>query len=104
MQSQGQSQREELATFEAVAKRWHDNRKSALNPAHAERVRSRLERDVFPAIGHKPSLDPRYAVACPGNGVVERLVIEAKVRRIIVVDRREPLGRYPKSQAGGVPG
>lgn len=38
MQSKGQSQREELATFEAVAKRWHVNRKSALNLAHAERV------------------------------------------------------------------
>jgi integrase len=54
MQLKGQSQREELETFEAVAKRWHDNRKSALNPAHTERVWSRLERDVFPAIGNKP--------------------------------------------------
>ena len=42
------------------------------------------------------SLDPRYVVAFPGNGVLERLVIEAKTRRITVVDRRGPLGTSPK--------
>lgn len=44
------------------------------------------------------SLDPRYVVAFPGNGVLERLVIEAKSRRITVVDRRGPLGTNPKAQ------
>jgi len=44
------------------------------------------------------SLDPRYVVAFPGNGVLERLVIEAKSRRITVVDRRGPLGTCPKTQ------
>ena len=44
------------------------------------------------------SLDPRYVVAFPGNGVLERLVIEAKTRRITVVDRRGPLGTSPKAQ------
>ena len=34
------------------------------------------------------SLNPRYVVAFPGNGVTERLVIDAKTRRITVVDRR----------------
>lgn len=43
------------------------------------------------------SLDPRYVVAFPGNGVLERLVIEAKTRRITVVDRRGLLGTNPKS-------
>jgi len=43
------------------------------------------------------SLDPRYIVAFPGNGVLERLVIEAKARRITVVDRRGPLGTSPKA-------
>lgn len=42
------------------------------------------------------SLDPRYVVAFPGNGVLERLVIEAKSRRVTVVDRRGPLGTNPK--------
>ena len=47
------------------------------------------------------SLDPRYVIAFPGNGVLERLVIEAKTRRITVVDRRGPLGTSPKSQDPG---
>lgn len=34
------------------------------------------------------NLKPRYLVAFPGNGVLERLVIEAKAQRITVVDRR----------------
>lgn len=40
-------------TFRVVAERWHENRKSALDPAHAARVWSRLERDVFPFLGGK---------------------------------------------------
>jgi len=47
------------------------------------------------------SLDPRYVVAFPGNGVLERLVIEAKARRITVVDRRGPLGTSPKAPTLG---
>lgn len=41
------------------------------------------------------SLDPRYVIAFPGNGVLERLVIDAKARRITVVDRRGSLGTRP---------
>ncbi len=43
------------------------------------------------------SLDPRYIIAFPGNGVLERLVIDAKARRITVVDRRGPIGTCPKA-------
>ncbi|MEI6643674.1 MAG: DUF2493 domain-containing protein, partial [Novosphingobium sp.] len=50
------------------------------------------------------SLDPRYVVAFPGNGVLERLVIDAKGRRVTVVDRRGPLGTCPKAPANGAPG
>ena len=39
----------------------------------------------------------RYVVAFPGNGVTERLVIDAKARRITVVDRRGLLGTSPGS-------
>ena len=39
--------------FRVIAERWHENRKSALDPAHAARVWSRLERDVFPFLGSK---------------------------------------------------
>jgi hypothetical protein len=45
------------------------------------------------------SLNPRFVVAFPGNGVLERLVIQAKERRISVVDRRGPLGTNPKLNA-----
>lgn len=40
-------------TFEAMARAWHTNSKGAWVDAHTERVMSRLERDVFPAIGAK---------------------------------------------------
>ena len=40
-------------TFKAVAEMWHKNRKSSLNPAHAKRVWSRMERDVFPVLGER---------------------------------------------------
>lgn len=43
------------------------------------------------------SLEPRYLVAFPGSGVLERLVIQAKERKVTVVDRRGPLGTHPKA-------
>lgn len=46
------------------------------------------------------SLNPRYVVAFAGNGVLERLVIQAKEKGISVVDRRGPLGTHPKRSAG----
>ena len=45
------------------------------------------------------SLNPRYVVAFAGNGVLERLVIQAKEKAIPVVDRRGPLGTHPKRSA-----
>lgn len=45
------------------------------------------------------SLRPRYLVAFAGNGVLERLVIQAKERGVSVVDRRGPLGTHPKRAA-----
>lgn len=45
------------------------------------------------------SCNPKYVIAYPGNGVLERLVIEAKQRRINVVDRRGPLGTPPAAAA-----
>jgi hypothetical protein len=45
------------------------------------------------------SLNPRYVVAFAGNGVLERLVIQAKEKGISVVDRRGPLGTHPKRSA-----
>ena len=44
-------------------------------------------------------LAPRYLVAFAGNGVLERLVVQAKERGVAVVDRRGPLGTHPKRAA-----
>lgn len=52
--NQPETEADEGRTFLAIATLWHDNRKSSLDPAHAQRVWSRLERDVFPEIGQKP--------------------------------------------------
>ena len=40
-----------IRNFEAIARQWHKNREEGLDPAHAQRVMSRMERDVFPVIG-----------------------------------------------------
>lgn len=43
------------------------------------------------------ALSPRYVVAFPGSGVLEHLVIEAKARRITIVDRRGCFAAVPSS-------
>jgi hypothetical protein len=45
------------------------------------------------------SLKPRCLVAFAGNGVLERLVIQAKEKGVPVVGRRGPLGANPKRAA-----
>lgn len=41
-------------TFEPIARAWHENRESELDPAHAGRVMRRMERDAFPDLGDRP--------------------------------------------------
>lgn len=41
-------------TFEAVAREWHENWKSARTPYYAWQILRRLEADVFPEIGRRP--------------------------------------------------
>lgn len=41
-------------TFEAVALEWYENRKSCWRPRYAEEIITRLENDIFPAIGDMP--------------------------------------------------
>ena len=53
----------------------------------------------FKRNGDMLRLNPRYVIAFQGNGVLERLVIDAKRARIQVVDRRGPLGTNPKFAA-----
>ena len=42
-----------LNLFEPIARAWHANRVCELDPAHAARVMSRMERDVFPSLGQR---------------------------------------------------
>ena len=69
-----------------------------------QQVRFGLDRKLGDRAGFRRneqmlSLKPRYLIAFQGNGVTERLVIDAKKAGIRVVDRRGPLGT-PPAQAG----
>lgn len=46
-----QRKREVRGTFEIIAEEWIADNTPRWSPSHAERVRNRLERDVYPAIG-----------------------------------------------------
>lgn len=45
------------ATFETVAKRWHEAQLGRWSPVQATKVRQALERDVYPAFGKLPIAD-----------------------------------------------
>ena len=80
-----------------LAAAWAERRKVA---QIAFRLDSRLgQRAGFRRNEQMLALKPRYLVALAGNGVLERLVIQAKEQRICVVDRRGPLGVHPKHAA-----
>lgn len=44
-------------TFEVVAKEWFEKFKPNWAPSHADKIESRLEKDVFPYIGKRPIID-----------------------------------------------
>jgi hypothetical protein len=80
-----------------LAAAWAEARKI---PQVAFGLDSRLgQRAGFKRNEQMLSLKPRYLVAFAGNGVLERLVIQAKEKGIAVVDRRGPLGTHPKHAA-----
>jgi hypothetical protein len=80
-----------------LAASWAERRKV---PQIAFRLDSRLgSRAGFRRNEQMLSLKPRYVVAFAGNGVLERLVIQAKEQGVTVVDRRGPLGSHPKGEA-----
>src|SRR3546814_17880561 len=71
-----------------------------------QQVRFGLDRKLGDRAGFRRneqmlSLKPRYVIAFQGNGVTERLVIEAKKLKIRVVDRRGPLGTPPAALNAG---
>jgi len=80
-----------------LAAAWAERRK-------VPQVAFRLDRRLGARAGFRRneqmlSLNPRYLVAFAGNGVLERLVIQAKEKGVAVVDRRGPLGTNPKLAA-----
>jgi hypothetical protein len=80
-----------------LAASWAERRKV---PQVAFALDSRLgQRAGFKRNEQMLSLNPRFLVAFSGNGVLERLVIQAKEKGVSVVDRRGPLGTHPKHAA-----
>lgn len=61
------------SSYEAVARAWHSRWSSGKNPKHAAGVLSRLERDVFPAVGSMP-----FEVVTASHLVACALTIEAR--------------------------
>jgi len=45
---------EDAATFEAIAREWHDRQRNVWSIDHAERILLRLEKHAFPAFGATP--------------------------------------------------
>jgi hypothetical protein len=83
--------------LDRVASAWAERRKVAQITFSLDR---RLgARAGFARNEQMLSLQPRCLIAFAGNGVLERLVIQAKERAIHVVDRRGPLGTNPKQSA-----
>ena len=83
--------------LDRVAAAWAERRKVA-------QVAFGLDRRLGSRAGFRRneqmlSLNPRCLVAFGGNGVLERLVIQAKDKGVHVVDRRVPLGTNPKLAA-----
>lgn len=83
--------------LDRIAASWAESRKAvqvtfALDARLGRRAGFRRNEQML-------GLKPRYLVAFAGNGVLERLVIQAKTQGIAVVDRRGPLGTNPKRAA-----
>ena len=57
-------------SFESVARTWHENWKPARSDRHAQYVIGRLEKDVFPVLGHRPVSDIRSIELV---GVIKRI-------------------------------
>lgn len=72
-------------TFRQIAKRWHENRASSLDAAHASRVWSRMERDVLPALGdmHIDKITPPDVLA---------MIRKIEARGVLDISRRAKQG------------
>lgn len=68
-------------TFEEAVRAWHANRLSSLEPGHAERLMTRLERDAFPTLGAKQLKEIT-------NGDAVAMVRSVEARGALDVSRR----------------
>ena len=75
------AEREQAATFEAVAREWHARKTTDLTPGHRKKILARLEKQLFPYIGNIPlsKLEPAEILAA---------VRHAEDRGVIVTARR----------------
>jgi integrase len=55
--AQKQVQTAEKETFEVIAREWHTRFAPTWTPGHADTIKSRLERDLFPWLGSRPVKD-----------------------------------------------
>ena len=60
------------ATFEQLARDWHESQKSVWSPRHAEDVLHRFEQDVFPRLGKMPIADITPPIVLEVLRVVEK--------------------------------
>ena len=44
-------------SYEAIAREWHENKRRSWSERHAKTVLNRLQKDIFPEIGHLPIAD-----------------------------------------------
>lgn len=85
-------------TFEALAREWHANQKDGWTPGYARHVMIRLEADVFPAIGSRPSAE----IEAP-ELLAELRKVEARGALDIAKRLRQTVGqvfRYADGEAG----
>ncbi|MBY0399041.1 integrase arm-type DNA-binding domain-containing protein [Myxococcota bacterium] len=63
-------------TFEQIAREWFEKESSSWVPSHGDRIKRRLERDVFPHIGNRPIADIKAPAVL---AVVQRIVTRGAV-------------------------
>lgn len=81
--ARAQERAEAANTFESVARRWLEARRGALNPKTYATKLSRLERDIFPAIGTIPIAKIARADVLEALAAVERRGVKVLAKRLL---------------------
>ncbi|SDU39188.1 tyrosine-type recombinase/integrase [Geopseudomonas guangdongensis] len=96
-------------TFEAVARDWHAANAAKWKPAHAQNVLSRMEKNLFPAIGKRPIADLKTRdLLAPLKAVEQReaLDLASRLRQCItgIMRRAVQLGIIDTNPASDLQG